>query len=85
LGEAEGGATAGATLWTVTVVESVMLVLTPSLACNVTVTSASSLHTMVGVSVAVLVNEHVVPGSADVIVRVHEMLSGSPSGSVAVP
>src|SRR3954453_12142654 len=51
----------------------------------VAVRRASSLHTTVGFAVLVLLGVQTVPGFALVVVNVHEMTTGSPSGSVAVP
>src|SRR4029079_16255990 len=58
---------------------------TPSFACRVTATVASSLHVRVGVRVEVPVKVQTVPGPAVTMVRVHEIVRVSLSGSVALP
>src|SRR4051812_3290068 len=75
----------GAAFFTVTVVCDVTGGFTPSLADSVAPSTALSLHVTVGVSVAVAVVLHVVPGSCNVGVIVHPIVSGSFSGSLAVP
>src|SRR6478672_9812622 len=84
LGVSDGVETAGGVFTTVTVVVSLRGVLMPSSTVIVTLTSASSSHVRTGDSVDVPVKVHTVPGPAVTMVRVHEIVSESPSGSAAL-
>ena len=84
VGDKTTGPSTGDTLFTRIEASLVTAALNGSETVSVASTSASSLHAIVGVSVDVSLETHVVPG-LPATAKDHEMVSGSPSGSEAVP